>query len=375
MGCGFAGSEGTRGVDGPDGVTPPGEDGEPIAQENIDFLLPAEEMLGNTDWSVDDDAQIDTGLLTVTPSLPIGVTMIEGTQHDGKTKIAVLRVKDFKVAAGVKLTVRGSRPLFILSSHDVIIDGTLDVGARGNVAGPGGSAGGAGPGAGAISLHDGSGGRYDDSGAGGGSFGTVGAAGGKVRDLISAAGAVYELGNALVGGASGGRAGTCTNPPGAGGGALLIYAGAKISVEGEISSGGGGGAGGLDANCAPGAGAGAGGGSGGTIWLQTPKIEGAGFLAANGGAGGGASFVNKGNGLSGGDGLPRLQAAIGGAKADDAGATAGGNGAIAGTPASMVSTLTGGGNGGGGGGGLGRIVYRAPDLGALEASPTAERAP
>jgi hypothetical protein len=201
-------------------------------------------------------------------------------------------------------------------------------------------------------------------------------AGGRAGATASAAGTVYTIANKLVGGASGGTAGACVNPPGAGGGALLLYARHKLelSATGAISAGGGGGGGGL-ITCDTGAGAGAGGGSGGTIWLQSPDIRGDGVVAANGGGGGGGCYINISNGGPGQDGIPSVtMIAAGGVKANSVEATTGGNGAIQTTPASMVPNLTVG-NGGGGGGGLGRIVYHSSSFGALKSSPTAVAAP
>ena len=363
VGCGFSGSSGTELDAGPD---EPDARVEPVPV--IDFLPVAEERFGEVDWNVITDVQLDTTNLRANPALPAGLIFEEGTQRDGTTKVAILRVKDLTVNSQVMLTVSGSRPLVILSGNQVTIQGILDVGARGAVAGPGGSAAGNGPGSGRPSVH---GGEYDDSGSGGGSFGTAGAAGGSAGTTSSAAGIVYAIDDKLVGGSSGGIAGVCTNPPGAGGGALLVYARSKISIEGVITAGGGGGAGGRENGCATGASGGAGGGSGGAIWLQTPALEGNGSLTANGGGGGGGSWSGGGNGSAGQDGKPiTTNAALGGLRANGGGNTNGGDGATQTTAPSPIGAIAAG-NGGGGGGGLGRIVYRAPNLGALKSSPTA----
>lgn len=378
MGCGFAGGSGTPLDDVFDELPPDAAIDAPIdiiVQDNIDFLPTGEETFTNADWTIDANTKLDTTALTSTPPLPTGVTFAEGTQIDG-TKAAILRVKNLRIPAEVTLSAAGTRALFILSNNDVIIEGSIDVGARGPVAGPAGSAGGDGPGAGQTSRHDGRFGRYNDSGGGGGSFGTVGGAGGRAGETSSAAGGIYVLVNRLLGGASGGKAGPCSNLPGAGGGALLVYATNKITVKGAISAGGGGGAGGIT-NCSIGASAGAGGGSGGSIWLQSKTINGDGVLAANGGGGGGGAYT--GNGGDGADGKASALAtdvATGGIKSNTTNteATNGGTGAVQGTPPSAIPNLNSG-NGGGGGGGLGRIVYRAPDVGALRSSPTAVKAP
>lgn len=357
-------------------------DAPPIMQEMIDFLPPSEETLGDTTWTITaSNVAIDTTTLMISGTVvPIGVTLSEGTQHDGVTKAAILRVNDFRIEPNASVRVIGNRPLFILAKRDITIEGVLDVSADKNVPGPGGSANAMGLGAGRRSVHYAGflGSRYDDSGAGGGSFGDLGAAGGRAGGATAgAAGQTYGIGSKLVGGASGGRAGNCTNPPGAGGGAVLLYGDRRIDIKGVITAGGGGGAGGLDNGCAPGAGAGAGGGSGGTIWLQTPDLRGNGTLTANGGGGGGGSYSLGGNG-NGGDGAngtasPTI-AAAGGTKANSSEATSGGSGAIQGTPPSSVPGLDAG-NGGGGGGGLGRIVFHAPIIDTIKSSPTAVAAP
>jgi hypothetical protein len=344
----------------------------------VDFLPAAEETFVDVDWTIDANTLIDTTTATSDLLLPVGVTLGVGVQ-DGGAEIVILRVGSLKVNAGWTLSAKGTRPFAILAKKDVILDGAIDVGARGFTAGPGGRSGGSGMGAGALAKRDdGTGSGYDDSGAGGGSFGTAGGVGGKAGKLAGgAAGAVYPIGDQLTGGGSGGLAANCTNQPGAGGGALLLYSKTKIKLNatGTIDAGGGGGEGGIMA-CLGGSGAGAGGGAGGAIWLHARTIEGDGVLAANGGGGGGASYINVSNGGPGGDGKPSISmVAMGGTKANNNEATAGGNGAMGGTGPSMVPDLARG-NGGGGGGGLGRIVVRTQQLSAtLKSSPTAVPAP
>ena len=342
-----------------------------VAMMGVDFLPMSEETFGSTNWSIAADTAIDTSLLSIVPAPPAGVTFLAGVQDNG-APVAILRVGDFTIGSGRRMTVTGERPFAILSDHDVTITGTLDVGARLAQRGPGGALPAMGSGAGLVGVHDdGTGSDYDDAGGGGGSFGTRGAAGGKAGPFNGgASGQTYPL-NGLVGGSGGGRAGVCANMPGAGGGALLLYAANKVRITGAITAGGGGGAGGLESGCATGAGSGAGGGSGGTIWIQTTDLDGTGVLAANGGGGGGGSYIGVSNGGPGENGQPSTtDVANGGTKANSSEASVGGNGAIQGTAASMVPNLAAG-NGGGGGGGLGRIVYHAPSLGALQSSPTA----
>lgn len=166
-GCSFHASGGTPLLD-PDAVAPDAGDAAIDAlMEGIDFLPPAEETLGTTNWSVGADTAIDTTTLAIIPPPPTGVTLLAGVQDNGKP-IAILRVHDLTI--GAKLSATGDKPLAILADHDVTISGTLDVGAHLAQRGPGGSLGGAGAGAGNPAIHDnGTGSGYDDSGAGGAS--------------------------------------------------------------------------------------------------------------------------------------------------------------------------------------------------------------
>ncbi|HWU88762.1 MAG TPA: hypothetical protein VN253_15955, partial [Kofleriaceae bacterium] len=211
--------------------------GADAAVDVIDFLPPSEERVGTADWMVGMNTVIDTTALSITPSAPAGVTLEQGLQDNGRP-IAILRVRDLKIAMTRTLFATGDKPLAIVAGHDVVVDGVLDVGAHGATRGAGGALGGMGAGAGGVSLHDdGTGSMYDDSGGGGGSFGTAGARGGKVKTFEGgAAGATYAI-DGLTGGSGGGRAGACTNPPGAGGGALLLYAAHRVQVGGAITAG------------------------------------------------------------------------------------------------------------------------------------------
>jgi hypothetical protein len=362
--CGF---QTAASVDGTGGAT---ADAPMADAPMIDFLPPGERADGAIDWEISSHTVIDTSTLTIVPAPPAGISVVASTQVNGAA-IAIVRVKDFTIGAGSTIGVKGTRPFAVLASHDVTIHGTLDVGAHLAVPGPGGALGGMGAGAGGTGVHDnGMGSGFDDAGGGGGSYGTAGARGGSVGRFDGGApGPTYPLGG-LVGGSGGGRAGVCAPQPGAGGGALLLYAGHQVTLDGMITAGGGGGAGGV-MTCPTGASSGTGGGSGGTIWIQTPRLAGAGVAAANGGGGGGGSYINIGDGGPGQDGLPSATlASSGGTRARSLRATEGGRGAIEGAPAPALAAISAG-NGGGGGGGLGRIVLRAPAVTTLESSPAA----
>lgn len=379
-GCGFSGSEGVPLDGGGSGVDAPmnGADAAPTAdaqpQLRIDFLPTSEVLFSEANWTLTNDSELDTSL-TTNPILPIGVTFLAGKQRDD-SNIAVLRVNRLEIDEEATLRVIGDRPLFIIA-RDVIINGKLDAGARGNTPGPGGGNGG-GPGTGQRSQEDNNGGIQGHSGGGGGSFRSTGGQGGTIGFATSGPGASYAIEGRLVGGAAGGRSGSCANSSGAGGGAVLIYA-QSIRVNGSINAGGGGGGEGLKTLCGTGTAvrAGGGGGSGGTIWLQADSLSGNGNLAANGG-GGGASTRNvvPSDGVAGQDGQPSTTVALGGSRAASSDASNGGSGAALGIRATAGGNIGVSGSTGGGGGGGGAIVYRSPSgLGALIASPTATPAP
>lgn len=335
---------------------------------DVDFMPTSEEYAASGNWTIGDDTTIDTSNLGGTTP-PANTELVLGMQDNG-TQVAVLRARDFKVAAGDTLRVVGSLPLVIIADHDVSIDGTLDLGARTVTPGAGGSAPFGGMG---VGGHGTSGGNNEDSGGGGGGFGGPGSIGGTGNNVATGgtAGATYNAAS-LLGGSSGGgppQLTGCTNKGGAGGGAILIYARNKLDVKGTINAGGGGGEAGLQ--CANNYRSGAGGGSGGLIYLQTPSLTGDGDLVANGGGGGGGTCSNtnggNANATAGGDGA--LTAATGGTGRGDCGANGGTGATQAAAPTSGTQVRI---NGGGGGGGLGRIIYRAPSLPAnLTSSPTA----
>ncbi|MGE0867918.1 MAG: hypothetical protein AB7P03_05135 [Kofleriaceae bacterium] len=339
----------------------------PIPTGAIDFMPASEETPGTGDLMIVGDTVLDTSA----PSLiaPIGVSFVVGVQEGG-TEVAILRVRDLRIMNNKRLRVIGTRPFVILAGRDIVIDGTLDVGAHGAVPGPGGAAPAEGTGKGLPGTHQANGNA--DSGGGGGSFGSVGARGGDSDDQDGGGPGDLYSPDILIGGSSGGlaRAMDCPYPSGAGGGAVLMFAAHKVQVKGAITAGGGGGAGGAVCTTLAGAGSGTGGGSGGLIWIQTLELGGDGVLAANGGgAGGGGYAKSNAPGMSGQDGQPATETvARGGAPADAEYGSAGGDGAIDGKPATRGGDRDSG-NAGGGGGGVGRIITRTPTTPTLNASP------
>ncbi|MGE0546018.1 MAG: hypothetical protein AB7O24_14225 [Kofleriaceae bacterium] len=373
--CGFQPTGGigsdAGGVDvGTDGMVD-GPMDPPIPTGTIDFLPETEEMLGTGDLMINTDVVLDTSAPALV--VPPGVSLAVGVQEN-QSEVAILRVRDLKINNNKTLRVIGTRPFVILAARDIDIDGTLDVGGHGAVPGPGGGAPDTGPGKGFPGTHQANGNA--DSGGGGGSFGSPGARGGDSADQAGGApGAMYSVDAFLVGGSSGGlaRAVDCPYPSGAGGGAVLIFAGRKVLVKGAINAGGGGGAGGSVCTMVSGAGSGTGGGSGGVIWIQTPELGGDGVLAANGGGGGGGGYAESNTpGMPGQDGQPdTAMAANGGIPADDGYGSAGGNGAVEGKSATRGGDRDSG-NAGGGGGGVGHIVTRTSASPTLATSPAVQ---
>jgi hypothetical protein len=291
--------------------------------------------------------------------------------------VCVLQVGDLRIREDATLAVVGSRPLVIMASGGVTIEGTLDVSAELGRSGAGGFRGGTrdelaggGPTAGGGGEHlD----LYADGGGGGGGLCGAGGAGGVGGTAIGgtpgpAIEPSWEL-VPLVGGGGGGR-GRGTFVPGAdainaglggaGGGAIQISARVRIRIDGVVLAGGGGGGAGTNSIAAGNYGSGGGGGSGGAILLEAPEVEVRGTLGAAGGAGGGGADVRDGDGEDGDDGVvARLGRAAGGAPG---GAFAGRGGDGGGGDVHDGDTAGEGrgssGNGGGGGGGSGCILVR-----------------
>jgi hypothetical protein len=204
---------------------------------------------------------------------------------DGR-EAAVLWVASMSMVTGTKLSIKGSRPLIIVSMGPVDLNGSMIAEAdslRGWFAGGAAATttlarAGACPidtesGGGRAGLSDGTKGI----GPGGGGF--CGSGGPGSTDLMNTArpagGSAYGSKDLipLVGGSAGGSGSSGSG--GHGGGAIQIVSGVGIVIgeAGVINMGGGGG------------GTYAGGGSGGAILLEAPSVTVRGVLAANGGSG------------------------------------------------------------------------------------------
>lgn len=289
------------------------------------------------------------------------------------------------VAAGVTLRAIGSRPLVLLSSGNITVDGTIDVSSRRATrdAVPVAETVGA---AGNYSMCSAFRRQVDssvDGGAGGagGTFGGTGGGGGDGNyDIINAraqGGLAPENPDTfpetmLRGGCraqNGGNAGpTATNggKGGPGGGVVVLSAKLGIVVNGAIAANGAGGMGG-------GAQAGGGGGgSGGLIILQGATVRRAGKLTANGGGGGEGGAIDVGEviGADGSDGAVNGSPAPGGNSAIPP--SRGGEGGARGAPGGDAGTFSDdAGAGGGGAVGFIRIVGATSAAGGSLESPAA----
>jgi hypothetical protein len=271
------------------------------------------------------------------------------------------------VAAGATFNARGMRPLVVLSTGSIVVDGTVDVASR--RAQP--------PGAGANPVVCAPGtAATGNAGGPGGSFGGSGGAGGAggVNDGAATPAGPTTAATMLRGGCRGGAGGGATAGMAGNGGGAMYLIGTTITINGTLNASGAGG------EPAMGPAGGSGGGSGGMIGLDAPTVL-TGAMArvfANGGGGGEGGTDNK-DGDQGDDPAMPTSTPNGGS----GGANNGGNGG-AGSRAAIVGGSNGsnGGNcsagpnedvdggGGGGGGGAGVIrVFPAQTLGGSVAPP------
>jgi hypothetical protein len=249
------------------------------------------------------------------------------------------------------LSASGTRPLIVVSTEEIVVDGAIDVAS-------GLTPLRVGPAADSARCHDGTPATGTHGGGWGGSLGTKGGDGGPVGGAMAGTTLVPTT---LQGGCKGSDGASAGGQAGHGGGAVYLIA-TSISVSGTINASGGSGSG------AAGGGRGGGGaGSGGMIVFDTPMLTVApgAEIFANGGGGGEGSGGNAG--VNGVDPLAPGAGGVGGI-----GTTTGGDGGVggfgitaggAGLPASAGADGT-----GGGGGGAGVIkVFRAvaPVTGAI----------
>ena len=312
--------------------------------------------------------EVDQGTLD---GKPLPVPWALEPQLSPYPKLAVLRVRDFVIAPGARLTLRGTAAVVILAARDITIGGVLDASATGKNGGPGGFAGGgrdgAGQGPGAGQRGNTATPFFEHGGGSGGGGGGTGGAGGTAGPLAvppGGAGTSDLLLSPLYGGSGGGGGAGIGFEGGGGGGAVQLSAGARIVIGGAlVAAGAGGGQGDVGTGAT---GAGSGGGGGGAVLLEAPAITIIGTVAAGGGGGGGAACSALLKELAGAAGAPGGEdgQVAGGGAAGCSGDGPGGNGGALDVPAQ--GGTEGSYNGGGGGGGFGRLRlvtrYGQPDV-------------
>lgn len=323
-----------------------------------------------------DDELTITSSATFDPNLDSNCNggVIEQT---GAPAICVVRYRKIVIESDKTLTVVGpptglpGRPVAFVSDDALEIHGVLDVGAKGNIDGPGGGVveSGALPDVNSSTKYGGGGAGGHTAGAAGGSN-TVD--GGGANGGAQAADPAFLA--ALLGGASAAKLRNATEANGGGGGggaATLVSCRGAVQVSGAINAAGGGGKGGTYALVSV---PGFGGGAGGYVVLQAKEITVTGQLFANGGGGGAGYRENGAAGAPGEDGtMSATASAAGGAPL--LGEGAGGRGGVDGTPPTVGrKPTTSPALAGGGGGAAGFFqtytpIDRAPVLQPTAISP------
>ncbi|HTR50111.1 MAG TPA: hypothetical protein VMJ10_05335 [Kofleriaceae bacterium] len=271
------------------------------------------------------------------------------------------------VPASAQVAVTGSRPLVIVATDTIAVDGTLDASSgRGTVKGAAAST---------CASSSGTANAMGGGGGGGGSFGTAGGNGGAGETGASGGTASQAMAVTSVRGGCAGGAGGNGDLAGTGGlggdsgGAVYLVAVNSIAIDatGVVLANGAGGSNPVGPECG-----GGGGGAGGLVALEAPTITVVGTIAANGG-GGSEGTGNSGMAKPGTNGgLPYDVPAAGGSGGTSVGGD-GGAGAAA-TTAAVVGQngQPGGANGagaGGGGGGAGIVWVKGSLTGTLISPP------
>lgn len=286
------------------------------------------------------------------PPVTMPLTISLPTQIDtDSSPLCLASEPDACVLAGTTVSIEavvtatGVRPLAILATSTLTIDGTIDVSSsRGGAVGAGSELG-CGNAVAATGL----------IGGPGGSFGGVGGVGGLAAGMGAGLPANLAASNvtSLHGGCRGSDGSGTTPGIGGRGGGVVWLIGSSITINGSIdASGAGGGA-------AEVLGGGGGGGSGGMVILDSSSVTvgSLGQIFANGGGGGEGATQNN-SGTPGEDASAAIVAAQGGENSSPKGGN-GGNGALGVTAAreGLNGGQCGRGDvgGGGGGGGVGII--------------------
>jgi len=312
-------------------------------------VCPDSPITGNTQVSI----TTSTTLSTTTSPLCVPYHLPSGAPD---RTYCVVAAKTVSISSTGRWTVNGTRPLVVVATMTMTIDGTIDAASH--------RGGNTGPNADPVACPV-AGIPTDDAGGPGGSFGTVGGEGGAAANNPKVlAGPSTPNPLALRGGCpgidgNGGNAGE----PGRGGGALSLIA-STLQINGTINASG---ASGIGAGLSAGGG---GGGAGGMIILDAPAIT-VGTLArifANGGGGGeGGGASNGGN--DGDDSASPTAISVGGGGNAGAGGD-GGDGAAGTTAATAGENSDDSGGGGGGGAGVIRVFPSQTLAGSISPPPS-----
>ncbi|MDQ3336430.1 MAG: hypothetical protein M4D80_14780 [Myxococcota bacterium] len=284
----------------------------------------------------------------------------------GGVQVCVIAADRITLNAGQNAGIVGNKPLVLIATTAMTINGTLDASSvRGNT-GPNANP--------TVCNNAGTTGATNTAGGGGGaggSFGSVGGRGGNgggggggtAAAIVTQPVTVLRGGCAGGGGATG-VAGTPT-AGGPGGGAVYLVSRGTLTIGGIVNASGGGGEGADDNKIG-----GGGGGAGGMIVIDagTLTINAGARILANGG-GGAAGAGNSGAADDGREPIPAtpLVPALGGTNTGS-GATPGGPGAAGATAAMPGMNSANGGSGGGGGVGVVRVL-RGGTIPVAQVSP------
>ncbi|HTM22463.1 MAG TPA: hypothetical protein VL172_18205, partial [Kofleriaceae bacterium] len=220
-------------------------------------------------WTLDGD----TGVLTSPAAATTNLVFVAIDQPSTGPLLSVFTFDDIDIPTTTVINVTGTHPVALVSLADIVVDGTLSVGANANASGPGGDLDalcGTGMGRGTLGVAadcgiDSNAVVLAGQGGGGGGFGTAGGNGGPVIDAgVAPAGGPLGGNTSLIplrGGCAGGAGGNTGGGAGGGaGGGLQLVSATSISVSGtgRVTARGGNGIGSGGAGSA-----GGGGGSGG----------------------------------------------------------------------------------------------------------------
>jgi hypothetical protein len=343
--CGFKSSSAVP-IDAPLPDAPPPPDAALCYGSIVHLCFDSPSVIPTTPKNLMEDTDIDTD--SMDPAICNQANSVKGSY-------CVFAGAGFSLMMGRKITAHGGKPLVLLSTQMMTLDGDVDVSSH--HMGPQPKGPGADPTAvGACTILVAA---TMNAGAAGGSFGTRGGFG---SDAVPTSGLQGQPGSAIAefpvplrGGCPGGDSavgGAGSEGHGGDGGGAIAILGAPIQINGKIDASGGGGHGGAAGLVGVQGGGGGGGGTGGMIVLDSPMALSLGARAriwANGGGGaqGGAPLTGGNNGNESTDPGTAAPASNGSPNGGNGGAgSLGSNGGAAG----VGDAVTGGGGGGGGGG-------------------------